>query len=508
MILRLSWFGLVALFAVAFVAACQLIVNPGEAPIKCKVEGSTDPCPRGMSCVEGTCKTYEDCQQEVCEDGIDNDCDHKVDEQDDSIPDDCDEKDDDCDGMVDETAKAQPEYCNGVDDDCDEQKDEGWDEDGDGFYVCGVGGDWKSEADCEDTNEKAHPGLREECDGLNNDCDGNTDEDATCPGEQLCRGGSCIARSCAIVGSGRDCAANERCVNGVCEKMDCATPCGPNQFCDKNTNTCLDIPRRKNGDGCTVDTDCASGLCVDSAAFVLPATAPKRVCGKTCCSDADCTTAGEGCFVSPTGARSCLPRSLALITAAPSSTTPAPTCTANSDCPSGNVCSALDAYQGRTRVATTVCRAPGLFPERPAFEQCGAPPSCNTRMCLPLIILDACTAPCRVNSDCARFREYNPALGGFCQYVQLSEISSVPAGYFAPVCVARLEAEDSMAPPGCRTSNQCPDGACLGASETRMGRCSPTCCSDVHCTSLGDTSRCVPVARGTGRFEMRCTVPQ
>jgi len=101
----------------------------------------------------------------------------------------------DCD---DDDAAVYPgadELCNGIDDDCDSEIDEDavdmgtWyvDVDGDGF------GDLESEltscddpgeghvtdaADCDDTDEAVFPGAEERCNDVDDDCDGETDEDA------------------------------------------------------------------------------------------------------------------------------------------------------------------------------------------------------------------------------------------------------------------------------------------------------------------------------------------
>jgi hypothetical protein len=67
------------------------------------------------------------------------------------------------------------ELPNGVDDDCDGVTDEGtnlYDDDGDGFTE-GAG-------DCDDADATAYPDAVEACDGVDDDCDGITDEGTNC----------------------------------------------------------------------------------------------------------------------------------------------------------------------------------------------------------------------------------------------------------------------------------------------------------------------------------------
>ena len=100
--------------------------------------------------------------------------------------------DEDCD---DEDASVYPdaeEICDGVDNDCDGEVDEGLltevyeDADGDGFgdpaaasEACiPASGQVDNGSDCDDSDPAIHPGVEDICDGLDNDCDGEVDEDA------------------------------------------------------------------------------------------------------------------------------------------------------------------------------------------------------------------------------------------------------------------------------------------------------------------------------------------
>ena len=129
--------------------------------------------------------------EEVPYDGIDNDCDPST--PDDDLDGDGFLSSTDCD---DEDAAVHPgadESCNGADDDCDGEIDEQAtdagtyypDADGDGF-----GDAWSPSTactqpsgmtdqggDCDDGDPQIHPDAQEHCDGVDNDCDGDIDED-------------------------------------------------------------------------------------------------------------------------------------------------------------------------------------------------------------------------------------------------------------------------------------------------------------------------------------------
>ena len=143
-----------------------------------------------------TCSTFGGIVEETC-DGTDDDCDGEVDEGFvDTNADgeaDCVDTDDDGDGDPDGT-DCQPlnsavytgatEICNGVDDNCDTQTDEGFtDTNADGEADCvdtDDDGDGTADGnDCQPLNAAVHPGATEICDGVDDDCNGAVDEGFT-----------------------------------------------------------------------------------------------------------------------------------------------------------------------------------------------------------------------------------------------------------------------------------------------------------------------------------------
>ena len=97
----------------------------------------------------------------------------------------------DCDDQDANINPAATEVCNSVDDNCDGTVDEDLlttfyqDADADGFgdadvstAACEMPDGYVEDAtDCDDTSADAYPGALEFCDGLDNDCDGLTDDD-------------------------------------------------------------------------------------------------------------------------------------------------------------------------------------------------------------------------------------------------------------------------------------------------------------------------------------------
>ena len=132
--------------------------NPGDA--SCPNGGQTDCNDNNASIHPGATETCN---------GTDDDCDGQVDEGG-VCPEDCDNnQDDDGDGLVD---------CN--DPDCTNDPNcvcGCSDNDNDGYYPTNCSDpNCSNTTDCNDNNASVHPGADEECDSIDNDCDGQTDE--------------------------------------------------------------------------------------------------------------------------------------------------------------------------------------------------------------------------------------------------------------------------------------------------------------------------------------------
>lgn len=176
---------------------------------------------------------------DIC-DGVDNNCDGRVDEPydldaDGFLAEGCLEGDD-CDDRDASFHPGAPETCDGRDHDCDGVRDNPGDEDGDGYDAC---------LDCDDGDPGISPEAVETCDGVDQNCDGAADESFDADGD-------------GVAGC-----------NGDCDDQDAEnTPALPER-CDGRDNNCdgqADEGLDADADGYTP----CQGDCDESNAAVHP----------------------------------------------------------------------------------------------------------------------------------------------------------------------------------------------------------------------------------------------
>ena len=199
----------------------------------------------------------------------------------------CNGKDDNCDGKTDEEGATG---CVSFWIDADQ---DGWGNLGQAKCLCGPSGEYGSEksGDCDDGVKAIHPQAPELCDGADNDCNGSKDEGFNLGGGCEDGLGSCKAFGsvvCSADGAGVTCSAKagaggaEKC-NGVdddCDgKTDESLSQGCSNACGNGTETCS----VGKWQGCSApQPKCTSGSCCDGCNY--------RPSSYKCGTKADATT--------------------------------------------------------------------------------------------------------------------------------------------------------------------------------------------------------------------------
>ncbi|NOZ02778.1 MAG: hypothetical protein GXP54_12940 [Deltaproteobacteria bacterium] len=262
--------------------------NQGETDVDCggPCEGCPDGkhCGDGSDCMNGSCVDGTCCQQNAC-------------------------------GFC---GKPPQEVCNGADDDCDGQTDESVDIVGGGpcpkqtgvckgsFEQCFGADGWKCTVQVYQSNDPQYEPDEFKCDGLDNDCDGQTDEAPQCSCQPDCADKECGDNGCGgVCGT---CPAGQFCDNkGKCQG---GAQCGANP-----SNTCKDLCGGSGTGGCDCSALCTmfSNCCPDFDACCgtcEPSCAGKECgsdgCGGSCgscgvgetCNNGKCV-GGGGCGVDP-----------------------------------------------------------------------------------------------------------------------------------------------------------------------------------------------------------------
>ncbi|GAB5548507.1 MAG: hypothetical protein SangKO_082670 [Sandaracinaceae bacterium] len=266
---------------------------------------------------------------------------------------------------------------------------------------------------------------------------GGCTNDGDCAADQICSGGSCVARPTGGTGLGEACTSDDACNSGLCLAGTCTQSCDwlnpggscPGGFyCDADASTSCDVGYCVRGgagagglgDACTSDTDCGTLVCDGG------------VCAQSCIPDGAATCpAGYACAIGALPCRGTCRRSGA----------PGDGCEVNDDCTSG-ICAARGDDSFCTELCTDEMPCPDRFTCTPVGE--------STSVCVP--DFGGLGTSCEDNGEC---------LSGICAVEGddtyctrlCDDMTPCPGGGFT--CVATADPTVRICQPVAGTSGGC-----------------------------------------------------
>jgi MYXO-CTERM domain-containing protein len=161
--------------------------------------------------------------------------------------------------------------------------------------VCAAGLTDCANAEGESECRPARTPSDEACNGLDDDCNGETDDGDLCPQGEICVRARCVP----LCGTGEfRCDADKTCVEGACIDKDCVdVTCAAGKVCmgGKCVGACDDVT-------CPHGQNCADGVCVDPCdgidcgdGFVCEEGACLVECSCAGCSSGECDAASGHC---------------------------------------------------------------------------------------------------------------------------------------------------------------------------------------------------------------------
>ena len=506
---------------VAFGTSCRAAAGACDAAEVC--DGLSAACPADADQADGT-----PCPTGFCAGGQCASCDPSIDADFDGFNQcvDCD----DTNGLV--HPQANEQSCEGLDDDCDGKIDEDYDQDGDGYSTCSTN---PLVTDCDDTQATTYPGAPELCgpsgtgNGRDDNCNGYVDEtcspcstaDADGDGVSECQGdcddtrasvGPMMAEACD--GFDTDCNAftTENCdVSDRCNWPGAADECKDDLQCGCVVNAqgqctgdyrcasfCQSSYTGPIGAGCTATQTCAyrwtnsdnQHACAETTAAL-----GTKLGGETCTTSAECRSGdcdfictGPGCNV-----RRCIDFCDHHAPGAPGS------------CATGTTCEIVSASVVNTFMyATCALDNNGT---RTTGESCSAVNGCvwGPQSC----VAGTCAQPCGEEAHCPTGTHCsmrgNRVTTGTWGAGTPAGVSGQPSIETVPVCLADTAggAHDRRGGAACTANADCISNFCAQG----LGVCVDPCVSDASC-AVG--LACEPVyvrpAPGAGVFWGRVCV--